>query len=58
MLEVIRFILKCIADTINMLFTIDLGFTSLGGLLCIIAFFLPLVVAIVNILKFKMRGDD
>lgn len=58
MLEIIRFILKCIADTINMLFTIDLGFTTLGGLLCIIAFFLPLVATIINLLKFKMRGDD
>lgn len=57
MLEVLRFILKSIADFISMLFTIDLGFTSLGVLLCIIAFFFPLVLFFVNYLKLRMRDD-
>ncbi len=57
MLDVIKFIFKCVAQLISMLFKIDLGFTSLGGLMCIITFFFPLVLGIINILKFKMKGD-
>ena len=40
MLDVLKFIFKLIAQFITMLFEIDLGFTSLGGLMCILAFFL------------------
>lgn len=57
MLDVIRFILRFVADFISMLFTIDLGFTSLGVLLCIIVFFFPLVLFIINLVKYKVRGD-
>lgn len=57
MLDVIKFILKTIADFINMLFEIDLGFTSLGALMCLITFFLPIILLFVNILKVKMKGD-
>lgn len=58
MLEVLRLILKTIADFIAMLFTIDLGFASLGSLLCIIAFFFPLVLFVINFLKIRMRDDN
>lgn len=57
MLDVIKFILKTIADFINMLFEIDLGFTSLGALMCLITFFLPIILLFVNMLKIKMKGD-
>ena len=51
MLEVIKFIFKTIADFINMLFTIDIGFTNLGTMLCIIYIFLPLLLIIINFFK-------
>lgn len=57
MLEVLKFILKCLAQILNMLFEIDLGFASLGTLMCIIFIFLPLVLLLVNILKYKLKGD-
>lgn len=57
MLEVLRFIFKLIAQFINMLFEIDLGFTSLGVLMCIIFFFFPIILFFINMLKVKMRGD-
>ena len=57
MLEVLKFIFRCIASFLSMLFEIDLGFTNLGILLCIIVFFFPLVLGVINILKYKVRGD-
>lgn len=52
MIEVLRFILKCVADFISMLFTIDVGNgLSLGLVMCVIFIFLPLVLIIVNFLK-------
>ena len=57
MLDVLKFILRCIAQIINMLFDIDLGFTSLGTFMCIIFIFLPLLLIVVNMLKVKMKGD-
>lgn len=57
MLEVLKFILKCFVQILNMLFEIDLGFASLGTLMCIIFIFLPLVLLFINILKYKMKGD-
>ena len=57
MLEVLKFILKCFTQILNMLFKIDLGFASLGTLMCIIFIFLPLVLLFINILKYKMKGD-
>lgn len=58
MLDVLKFIFKSIAQFIVMLFEIDLGFTSLGVLMCITIFFFPLVLGVVNILKMKIRGDN
>ena len=57
MLEVLKFIFSCVAQLLSMLFEIDLGFTSLGGLMCIITFFFPIVLLFVNMLKIKMKGD-
>lgn len=57
MLDVLKFIFKLIAQFITMLFEIDLGFTSLGGLMCILAFFLPMLLIVVNMLKVRMKGD-
>ena len=52
MIEVLRFILKCVADFISMLFTIDVGNgLSLGLIMCVIFIFLPLVLIVVNFLK-------
>lgn len=51
MLEVIKFILKLVVDFVAMLFTIDVGFTSLGMVMCICFIFFPVVLAFVNFLK-------
>lgn len=58
MLEVLRFILKCVVDFISMLFTIDVGNgLSLGLLMCVIFIFLPLVLIISNFLKFVVINE-
>lgn len=56
MLDVFKFIFKCIAQMISMLFTIDLGFMSLGMLMCVVFIFLPLFLSFINFLKYL--GDD
>ena len=57
MLDVLKFIFKCIADLINMLFNTDLGFMSLGTFMCVIFIFLPIVATLIGLLKYKMKGD-
>lgn len=57
MLDTLKFIFRMLVQFISMLFEIDLGFTNLGALLCIIVFFFPLLLSIINILKYKVRGD-
>lgn len=57
MLDVLKFIFKCILDFIKMLFTIDVGFTNLGVLMCIIYIFLPVVLIIVNFLKVQLIDE-
>lgn len=54
MFEVLKFILKCIAQFISMLFTIDIGGISLGLFMGIIFIFLPMMLTFVNFLK---NGD-
>lgn len=56
MLEVFKFIFRCIAQFISMLFSVDLGFMSLGMLMCIVFIILPLFLSIINFLKYI--GDD
>lgn len=51
MFEVLKFIINCILQFCAMLFTIDVGFTSLGIFMCIIFIFLPLVLTFVGFLK-------
>lgn len=57
MLDVLKFIFRCIAQIITMLFSVDLGFTSLGTLMCIIFIFFPILLLFINMLKVKMKGD-
>ena len=58
MLEVLRFILKCVVDFISMLFTIDVGNgLSLGLIMCVIFIFLPLVLIVSNFLKFVVVNE-
>lgn len=51
MLECLAFILGLIIDFIKMLFTIDVGFTSLGTVMCVTFIFLPMVLTVVNFIK-------
>lgn len=58
MFTVLKFIFKCIADFITMLFTIEVSEDlSLGLLISIIFIFLPTTLLVVNFLKYKMKGD-
>ena len=57
MLECFEFIFKCIADFIKLLFTIEIGFTNLGVLICICNIFFPIVLMIVNFLKHQIKEE-
>lgn len=54
MLTVLSFILSCVVQFISMLFTIDVGFTNLGTLMCIIYILLPVMLFIVNFIKVQL----
>ena len=51
MLEVLKFIFARVIEFIKMLFTIDVGFTNLGTVMCIVYIFLPVILIIVNFFK-------
>lgn len=51
MLEVFLFIFKCMGEYLAMLFRIDMGFMSLGSLMCCIFIYFPLVISILLIFK-------
>ena len=51
MLEVLKFILKCVIQFVSMLFKIDVGFTNLGVVMCICYILFPMLLVIVNFLK-------
>lgn len=53
MFECLKFIFGLVVDFIKMLFKIDVGFTSLGTVMCITYIFLPMILTIVNFLKVK-----
>ena len=54
MLECLKFIFNCILEFLAMLFTIDVGFTNLGVLMCIVYIFLPIVLFIINFIKVQL----
>lgn len=54
MLDTLKFIFNCVLEFISMLFTIDVGFTNLGALMCIIYIFLPIVLFIINFIKIQL----
>ena len=54
MLEVFKFIFNCVIEFISMLFTIDVGFTNLGVVMCIVYIFLPIVLIIINFVKVQL----
>lgn len=51
MLECLKFIFKLILEFLYMLFDIDVGFTSLGTLMCVTFIFLPMALTVINFLK-------
>lgn len=51
MFEVLKFIIRCIGQFLAMLFTIDVGFTSLGMVMCICFIFFPIVLTFVYSIK-------
>ena len=52
MLEVLKFILKLVAEFISMLFSIDIGNgLSLGFFMCIVFIFFPLFLKFINFIK-------
>lgn len=57
MLETLKFLFTYTLKFIEMLFTIDVGFTNLGTLMCIVYIFLPLILGIVNFLKMQVLEE-
>lgn len=57
MLDTIKFLLQLTVQFTAKLFTINVGFTSLGVLLCIIYILLPVMLAIINSLKHQIISD-
>mgnify|MGYP001624092513 CR=1 FL=1 len=57
MLHVIRFIFEKIGEFIGFLFTIDMGFMSVGTFFCCLSFGVPTVLLVFNFLKNKLGGD-
>ena len=58
MIEVLKFIFKCLTDYLKMLFTIDVGNgLSLGLLMCVVFIFLPLVLLVINFLKIVLVDE-
>lgn len=51
MLECLSFIFSLVLQFLHMLFDIDIGFTSLGTLMCVTFIFLPMVLTVVNFLR-------
>lgn len=56
MLECLKFIFKIILEFLYMLFDIDVGFTSLGTLMCVTFIFLPMFLMLIDFLK-ASTGD-
>ena len=54
MLECLKFIMESVLVYVHMLFTIDVGFTNLGTLMCIVFIFLPTVLGIINFIKIQL----
>ncbi len=58
MLDVLKFILDCVIDFLEMLFTIDVGNNmSLGLIMCVIFIFLPLVLVFLNFIKVQFINE-
>lgn len=56
MFECLKFIFSLILQFLYMLFDIDVGFTSLGTIMCVTFIFLPMILLIVDFLK-ASTGD-
>lgn len=57
MLETIKFLLQLALQLAAKLFTINVGFTSLGVLLCTVYILFPVMLAIINSLKQQIVSD-
>ena len=57
MLDVLKLIFKCMLMFINKLFTIDVGFTNLGTVLCIVYILLPMLLVIVNFFRSNLVSE-
>lgn len=56
MFEVFEFIFSSVGSIIKFLFTIDLGFISLGGLMCCLFIIFPILIRMVNVFKDSAAG--
>ena len=54
MLHVIKFIFEQMGNFISFLFTIDMGFMSVGTFLCCVTFGVPAVTLVFNLIKGKV----
>ena len=51
MLECLKFLLNLVIKFVSSLFRVNVGFTSLGVVFCIVYILFPILLAIVNFLK-------
>ena len=51
MLECLKFLLNLVIQFIGSLFKVNVGFTSLGVVFCIVYILFPIMLAIVNFIK-------
>lgn len=60
MLDCLKFLLNLVIKFISVLFRVNVGFTSLGVVFCIVFILFPILLAIVNFIKtsFIQELDD
>ena len=51
MFECLSFILQQLINILKMLFTLDVGFTNLGTVFCIVFILFPMILAIIQFIK-------
>lgn len=54
MLDILKFLLDFTIKFISKLFTINVGFTSLGVVFCIVNILLPIMLVLINSLKHQI----
>lgn len=57
MLETIKFLLQYCIKFLASLFSINIGFTTLGNLFCIVYILFPILLSVINSLKHQIISE-